>query len=254
MSQRFVVLHKVRSQGSALHITRPHVDMIWRRVASLLLLLFACFGRAGSSPLFHHSHKKLRGAALSGDRFIRPDGPPTDALGKALEADKWAFSFFASQNGLKLRERLVATFTTGDDGHWQLFRNLQAAVTAQGYTLVTFVHHNTSLVKCRDVQATCFWPEKTLEYFKNQTVLAGKEFVVGSEEHGTEAHSAAVALKPAVLFLSSTLNRDFLFVETGAPTTPSPPTTLPLSFPKQPSPAVRPPARAVSFSLEAVTQ
>lgn len=192
------------------------ITMMHRAALLLLLALGSCFEHASAAQLLHHSHKK--GAALSGDRWIRQDpGPPTDPLGKALEADRNAFSFFSSARDLK--QGFVATLTTGDERHWQMYRNFHAAVTAQGLPLITFVLDNSTLLRCNSefVMPACFHPSKTMEFFKNQSIIAGKrQFVVGGEEFGTEGHAAAVAAKSAVLYLSSTLRRDFLFAETGA--------------------------------------
>lgn len=190
--------------------------MVVRRAGAVTLLLFLLALGANGSPLFHHT-RKTRGAALSGDRWIRQDAPPTDDLGKAVESDRLRFSFFASQNLKGIGDGFVATFTTDDEPHWQMYRNFRKAAEAQGLSVVTFVLKNDSLPKCQAILAACFWPGKTLEFFYNQTVLAGKpEFVLGGEEVGSEGHRAAAALKPTVLYLSSTLQRDFLFAETGA--------------------------------------
>lgn len=193
--QRRIVESSARAYIPAFETSRAVEHAALMRLLSCLVLLLFATSRVASHP---HGHSALSSAPYLRDGMV---GTETGSLSEAMERDRDALSVAARRFH---SHPFVATLTTDDAPHWDLFLNLFTSVKAQNLTLITFVLSRDSLPRCESIGSFCFYPNHTLSVSKANGVADAAE--------GFEWQAAAE--KPVALWLSSTLRQDFLFVET----------------------------------------
>lgn len=167
-------------------------------------LLLTLIPARSSEHQLTHSHLPYRDPDAEAQGSPRPD-----TLSAALELDKGAFAVFARQlDVIGTGSAFLVTLTTDDEHRWQLYLNHLASVRGQNLTLVTLVTRIETLPRCIEQKVLCFHPEHSL------AVLTASETHVGGALYNSPSWHAAVQLKPFVMWLSSTLGRDFIFADT----------------------------------------
>lgn len=102
----------------------------------------------------------------------------------------------------------MSTLTTDNEARWRLYLNFLAALKVHNLPPpVTFVMELPTLEMCKVVNATCFYANNSLSHLKYDHT--------GSDDYQTNFWRTTVATgKPLALWLSSTLDLDFVFIET----------------------------------------